>query len=163
MIRRPPRSTLDRSSAASDVYKRQVVDVGVRDGDAELDVPAAPPPAGTDQDEQVPWEDLVQPADGAPDTAQRLDVGESGVALGVDVDDVRDLGNPPVRDEPVRGEDDALGRKVAGDERRVALFGEALGPALEEVEILPVRGEFQVDRSVELLLEKPQELSLIHI
>ena len=32
MIRRPPRSTLDRSSAASDVYKRQVgvrVDVGV--------------------------------------------------------------------------------------------------------------------------------------
>ena len=26
MIRRPPRSTLDRSSAASDVYKRQVDD-----------------------------------------------------------------------------------------------------------------------------------------
>ena len=26
MIRRPPRSTLDRSSAASDVYKRQVYD-----------------------------------------------------------------------------------------------------------------------------------------
>ena len=26
MIRRPPRSTLDRSSAASDVYKRQVID-----------------------------------------------------------------------------------------------------------------------------------------
>src|SRR5678815_138631 len=28
MIRRPPRSTLDRSSAASDVYKRQVPVVG---------------------------------------------------------------------------------------------------------------------------------------
>ena len=27
MIRRPPRSTLDRSSAASDVYKRQIVDL----------------------------------------------------------------------------------------------------------------------------------------
>eukprot|EP00826_Nyctotherus_ovalis_P066912 TRINITY_DN9948_c0_g1_i1.p1 TRINITY_DN9948_c0_g1~~TRINITY_DN9948_c0_g1_i1.p1 ORF type:complete len:110 (-),score=27.30 TRINITY_DN9948_c0_g1_i1:130-423(-) len=27
MIRRPPRSTLDRSSAASDVYKRQVIGV----------------------------------------------------------------------------------------------------------------------------------------
>ena len=26
MIRRPPRSTLDRSSAASDVYKRQILD-----------------------------------------------------------------------------------------------------------------------------------------
>ena len=30
MIRRPPRTTLDRSSAASDVYKRQVLD-GKRD------------------------------------------------------------------------------------------------------------------------------------
>ena len=28
MIRRPPRSTLDRSSAASDVYKRQEYDFG---------------------------------------------------------------------------------------------------------------------------------------
>ena len=27
MIRRPPRSTLDRSSAASDVYKRQIEDI----------------------------------------------------------------------------------------------------------------------------------------
>ena len=27
MIRRPPRSTLDRSSAASDVYKRQPIDI----------------------------------------------------------------------------------------------------------------------------------------
>ena len=29
MIRRPPRSTLDRSSAASDVYKRQELLVGI--------------------------------------------------------------------------------------------------------------------------------------
>ena len=29
MIRRPPRSTLDRSSAASDVYKRQFAVMGV--------------------------------------------------------------------------------------------------------------------------------------
>ena len=33
MIRRPPRSTLDRSSAASDVYKRQLED---RAGDPDL-------------------------------------------------------------------------------------------------------------------------------
>ena len=31
MIRRPPRSTLDRSSAASDVYKRQLDFLGVGD------------------------------------------------------------------------------------------------------------------------------------
>ena len=30
MIRRPPRSTLDRSSAASDVYKRQVNELAQR-------------------------------------------------------------------------------------------------------------------------------------
>ena len=31
MIRRPPRSTLDRSSAASDVYKRQgVIDINLK-------------------------------------------------------------------------------------------------------------------------------------
>mgnify|MGYP003380642717 CR=1 FL=1 len=35
MIRRPPRSTLDRSSAASDVYKRQVV------GESEIDLEVA--------------------------------------------------------------------------------------------------------------------------
>ena len=32
MIRRPPRSTLDRSSAASDVYKRQIVGFGTAAG-----------------------------------------------------------------------------------------------------------------------------------
>ena len=37
MIRRPPRSTLDRSSAASDVYKRQVYEYEIlaSDPDAE--------------------------------------------------------------------------------------------------------------------------------
>ena len=34
MIRRPPRSTLDRSSAASDVYKRQAVAGAVGAGDS---------------------------------------------------------------------------------------------------------------------------------
>src|SRR5674536_385708 len=47
MIRRPPRSTLSSSSAASDVYKRQVLKVWslapVGAGD-RLDVVAPPPP-----------------------------------------------------------------------------------------------------------------------
>ena len=39
MIRRPPRSTLDRSSAASDVYKRQALAIMrlVRQGKLSLD------------------------------------------------------------------------------------------------------------------------------
>mgnify|MGYP003381537123 CR=1 FL=1 len=36
MIRRPPRSTLDRSSAASDVYKRQVQSAIEQNGYAEI-------------------------------------------------------------------------------------------------------------------------------
>ena len=36
MIRRPPRSTLDRSSAASDVYKRQALNEAVPAGAARL-------------------------------------------------------------------------------------------------------------------------------
>ena len=36
MIRRPPRSTLDRSSAASDVYKRQVCDMCEKTIETEL-------------------------------------------------------------------------------------------------------------------------------
>src|SRR5450756_812566 len=36
MIRRPPRSTQSRSSAASDVYKRQVLDRPVEPGDDSL-------------------------------------------------------------------------------------------------------------------------------
>ena len=38
MIRRPPRSTLDRSSAASDVYKRQ----GQQEIDATHEIPGHP-------------------------------------------------------------------------------------------------------------------------
>ena len=46
MIRRPPRSTLDRSSAASDVYKRQLLDDVAGDlqfRHVENDDPAAQP------------------------------------------------------------------------------------------------------------------------
>ena len=38
MIRRPPRSTLDRSSAASDVYKRQVLGAGLVGGPMAADL-----------------------------------------------------------------------------------------------------------------------------
>ena len=55
MIRRPPRSTLDRSSAASDVYKRQLEDHelvahpepgGADDGQSREGVGLAPPAIG---------------------------------------------------------------------------------------------------------------------
>src|SRR5678815_3714783 len=40
MIRRPPRSTLDRSSAASDVYKRQIHDALVKPMPAGINTPS---------------------------------------------------------------------------------------------------------------------------
>src|SRR5678815_5532813 len=76
MIRRPPRSTLDRSSAASDVYKRQVHPGPLVLGTAPLNSPTPMP----DRDRTVsrrskpssrttligeqpnPW-DLLQPQD----------------------------------------------------------------------------------------------------
>ena len=45
MIRRPPRTTLDRSSAASDVYKRQGVD-----NDADSLIDATDPGCSSTQD-----------------------------------------------------------------------------------------------------------------
>src|SRR5680860_827160 len=50
MIRRPPRSTQSRSSAASDVYKRQVVEV------------MKPDPIPLDQ--SPPWDQVVQQLQG---------------------------------------------------------------------------------------------------
>src|SRR5450756_2763839 len=47
MIRRPPRSTQSRSSAASDVYKRQVQHA--RGGDVRRDVAGAPGEAVVDE------------------------------------------------------------------------------------------------------------------
>ena len=62
MIRRPPRSTLDRSSAASDVYKRQLVgDDRALTGDG-LGVPDHPeqrPGLDDPVDDEVGVEDLV--------------------------------------------------------------------------------------------------------
>src|SRR5680860_1844474 len=52
MIRRPPRSTQSRSSAASDVYKRQVFDDAPRElherREAAASAPADPPVEGFD-------------------------------------------------------------------------------------------------------------------
>ena len=44
MIRRPPRSTLDRSSAASDVYKRQEFKSGIEDVTVKLELDIRPSP-----------------------------------------------------------------------------------------------------------------------
>ena len=59
MIRRPPRSTLDRSSAASDVYKRQVDDSDI-DGNQAAPKDEEPPAsdAGQRQTEPVSYTHL---------------------------------------------------------------------------------------------------------
>ncbi len=105
----------------------------------------------------MPREELVEPPHGEPDLPQGLEVGDRGVALRVDVDDVRQIGDLSVRDEPARREDDALGRHVGRDRLTLALVREALRPALEQVEVLPVGGELQIDRTTELLLQEPEE------
>ena len=54
MIRRPPRSTLDRSSAASDVYKRQEeYESRVERYDKQLNEKAGFDPAGKSTEEKM--------------------------------------------------------------------------------------------------------------
>ena len=54
MIRRPPRSTLDRSSAASDVYKRQVQQRPEKADDAAREGERDPRKIGEEQEQQRP-------------------------------------------------------------------------------------------------------------
>ena len=62
MIRRPPRSTLDRSSAASDVYKRQVPDLAFL-VTGHIGVVAGEPALGvTQQHDRVHLCDVAGPA-----------------------------------------------------------------------------------------------------
>jgi hypothetical protein len=58
----------------------------------------------------------------------------------------------------LRREEDALGRQVAGDRRGRGVLGVALGPALQQVEVVPVRGELDVDRGAELRPQESHEL-----
>ena len=62
MIRRPPRSTLDRSSAASDVYKRQGLIIG-------MDI------ASGEQNDDVMYVPLIQRAHAMMDSKGALYVG----------------------------------------------------------------------------------------
>src|SRR5678815_3656352 len=83
MIRRPPRSTLDRSSAASDVYKRQIlVPCSIRGGCYESDSVRTPDVSPVSRDGRgcrpaqsflrCPW--ASQRRQGTPDR-HRLDAG----------------------------------------------------------------------------------------
>ena len=53
MIRRPPRSTLDRSSAASDVYKRQPLNTTLQD--IHVDLPVGQPKWGGEFAQKIVW------------------------------------------------------------------------------------------------------------
>src|ERR1019366_1460630 len=80
----------------------RVVDVGVRDWNAEFDVPAAPPASGTDRDKLPLGQQLVQSSYRAPYIAHGRLVGKLTVALQVYVNNVRDLRYPAIGDEAIR-------------------------------------------------------------
>src|SRR5450756_987744 len=105
MIRRPPRSTQSRASAASDVYKRQALCRGIL-------LPRAP----------------GRPADGGLDELERLKIDETPRAA-------HDAALSEGRDEvPRPGEvvDAAQGRADAGEHVRVAPRGRRDAVALRE-------------------------------
>src|SRR5678815_3803405 len=119
MIRRPPRSTLDRSSAASDVYKRQVLstarartEVAMRgSGDAgpqgytgKVDLAAVS--AATAEERAPAVRRLV--AEARAGVAAALAAGEGGVACAARMSDALDgivqaLHDACTRDAPAPG------------------------------------------------------------
>ncbi len=93
----------------------RVVDVRVGHGNAEAHVAAAAPPPRPHEHELPLRQDLVETADGLADPLERRRVGERRVAVGIDVDDVREVRHAPVRDVAARLEDHPVGRQVGRD------------------------------------------------
>ena len=89
-----------------------------------------------------------------PDVLQVVEAVQPVVLLGVDVDDVRDVGDAAVRDVLAGGEDHAFVGQVARDGRRDRVAREALRPALQQVEVAAVRGELDVHRRADALAQQ---------
>src|SRR5680860_1927916 len=123
MIRRPPRSTQSRSSAASDVYKRQALTPA-----GELGSPATLKSPGDMISEDVYPPGTLVPVTRVP--AALVEVGGSDVVRGGDGNDVMrlggnvDLGNGDAGDDVVLGGagDDALWGGM-GDDRIFGGYG----------------------------------------
>src|SRR5664279_156676 len=136
-----------------------VVDLGVRDRNAEFNVPTAPPASGADQDKLPLGQQLVQSPYGASYIAHCGLVGKLAVALQVHINNVRDLRYLPIRDEAVGGEDHLVRRQILWDRNRDRIATVALGPALQEIKVLTVVGELDVHRRAQLGLQKSQQLA----
>ena len=134
-----------------------VADVRVGDADAQLDVAAAAPAPGAHQDELALREELVQPADGAPDVLHLVEALEPVVLLGIHVDDVRDVGDAAVRHVAVRREQHAFERQVARDRRRDGVPREALRAALQQVQVAAVGRELDVHRRPDALAQQLEQ------
>ncbi len=132
--------------------------VGVRDAHTEPDVPAAAPASGTEQYEPLRRQQLIQLADCSGHCQHLLPARELGIAVGVHVHDVGDVGHPSVRDVPVSHEDRVFRTHVLRDRSRGRLVGSALRPALEEVEVGAVMRKLDVYRRAKPSLEKIQHV-----
>src|ERR1019366_4648614 len=138
---------------------RSVIDVGVGHRNAQLDIAAAAPASGTNQDKLAPWQQLVQAPHRVSDIAHGGLVGKLAVTFQIDVNNVRDLRHPAVRDEAVGGEDHLVGWQILRDLNRDGVAAITLWTALQEIEVLAVVGELDVHRSPQLGLQHGQQLA----
>src|SRR5664279_4520426 len=111
-----------------------VVDLGVRDRNAEFNVPTASPASGADQDKLPLGQQLVQAPYRASYIAHGGLVGKLAIALQVHINNVRDLRYLAIGDEAVSREDHFVRRQILRDRNRHCVATVTLRPALQEVE-----------------------------
>ncbi len=118
--------------------------------------PRLPHRPGPHEHEAPTGEQAVQ----APDRPAHLAHGvgiEAAVGLGVHVDDVGDILHPGVGHVAVGREQHPLRREVAGEDHGLLARARALGPALQQVEVLAVRGDLDVHRRAQGLAQDLEE------
>ena len=123
---------------------RGVADVGIGDPDAQFDVAAAAPSPRTDENELLPRHKFIELAYGLPDGQEIVEGPDLAVLSRVDIDNMRDVGHDAVGNELVgRKKGGFIGNMGRNFHGRV-IRGEALRPALENMEVVSVGGELDV-------------------
>ena len=129
-----------------------VIDVGVGDGNTQLNIASAAPAAGTDQNKLPLGQQLVQPADSATDVSHAGLIGKLAVAFQIHVNNMGDLGYLAIRNEAVGRKDHLVRGQILGDRDRPGVSTVALRTALQEIQVFAVVGELDVHGRAQLVL-----------
>ena len=137
----------------------RIADIRIGGLDAEPDVAPAAPPPGPHEDERAAGQPGVQAAHGIADGDHVGQGRDPGVFLRVDVNDCPDAARSD-RWRRISGPKRAsVPSGIHGrEDDRLLVIEAALRPALEDVEVFAVMGEFDVHRHAEGLAQDAHDL-----